>query len=250
MKWSVYEHIMHPKTLLRQVLNYAYFSGEKPPLPVHYTPGNSRLVMVTGENASGKSFFVRVMAAYCRFGADKEEAILVDMTMRTEGGLARAFVFGDEGSQSTGNISLQSVVKGITTCKGREKNHYIFYDEPEIGLSEGYQMAMGAYFARFMEELPANTKGVVIATHSKYVVQPLVAYTPHHIHCGPPATLEEWLTQTPKARSIDELLALNEDSWDTYRNLDEELRRGKEEKEERKVKAVRGRREGRRGRRP
>ncbi|HIG92760.1 TPA: hypothetical protein HA242_05880 [Candidatus Woesearchaeota archaeon] len=220
--------------VVRQLLDLEYF---KSVLPVQYTPGLSALLLLTGENASGKSFFVRLMAAYVHFRLETEP-ILVDMSLRTESDIKRALVFGDEERDSTGNISLKSVINGIKTSKGRQNAHYLMYDEPEIGLSDGYQMALGNYVAKFMDELPAKIKGLVIATHSKYVARPLVPYNPNHIRFGDTLTLEQWLEEEPREKSEAELLALQQDTLTSSNALLDILRKAEEKKTKKRKRAT------------
>lgn len=224
--------------IIHKILELEYFTGDNPVLPAYYTPSSSHLLLLIGDNATGKSFFARLFAAYNYYYHTKTEPILVNMSLRTYGGIERAFVFGDESRESTGTISLQSVIKGIATCRSREKNHYLIYDEPDVGLSEGYQMALGRYVAKFMQELPSKTKGVVISTHSKHLVRPLLDYNPQHIRFGDRLSLNEWLEQEPKEKSEEELLSLHERSFSSYRAILDVVKAMEREKERKKRKRI------------
>ena len=200
---------MQLQRLLHRALNSPYFSSDTAAsLHVSYQPGDSRLLVLTGDNATGKSFFLRLYQALCY--QSKIECLRVGMERRTQGGMERVFMYGDESWDSTGNISAKCLLGGIQTCKNRKNPHYIIFDEPDTGLSEGYQYAMGLYIAKFMDELPKKTKGVFISTHSRYLARPLLEYHPHHLRFGDTSTLAQWAEQEPKLKSLEDLLSLKE----------------------------------------
>ncbi len=69
------------------------------------------VLLVTGENASGKSVAFLILNNLVRhFGKeDKIDVLVMDigMSRRTRSGIERALIFGDEGRDSTGNISVR-----------------------------------------------------------------------------------------------------------------------------------------------
>ena len=98
--------------------------------------GSGKLIVVTGENASGKSFFRRIVRSLC--SRAKTECIHISMEGRAGDGMSfgglRPFVYGDENQQSTGENSAGAVLGGIRTCRAREEAHVMVWDEPESRL--------------------------------------------------------------------------------------------------------------------
>lgn len=180
--------------LLKQAFNTAYFDPEGGPALSHYhVPGASRLAVIVGDNASGKSFFRRLIEALC--SRSKVEAITLSMERRATGGFVSAAIYGDESNNSTGQLSVQTVLTGIKTCQARTSPHIIFWDEPDIGLSDSWAAGVGQTIGAFSQNLPEHTRAVFVATHSRALVRELLPRQPHYIHFGDhaPESLEAWL---------------------------------------------------------
>lgn len=60
------------------------------------------------------------------------------MRNRTSNGIERSFVFGDEGSQSTGATSLSVAIKCLSITLKEDKDSLAILDEPDVGLSDYY----------------------------------------------------------------------------------------------------------------
>ena len=194
--------------------------GADAPFSAHLSSGLSRLCVVTGGNATGKSLYVRILQS--RTGSQNILPISISIRERTGSGLhemagmRRAMMFGDESEQSTGATSISTVQQGFSNLKShaKEREALLILDEPELGLSEDYAAAMGAWLAR--ETLAcANPQelGVVVVTHSRVLVRALanelasVGQTPHFVCMDAPQSLHQWL-DNPVVRSVDELLDL------------------------------------------
>jgi len=197
--------------LMEQVLDLRYFvaeDGQPPPIPLTYVPGALPLVVVVGPNAGGKSFFRRVIAALCQKA--KAELLAPSMEHRSQGGMARAFVYGDESWESTGDISSHAILGGIRTAQGRSAPHVVFWDEPDIGLSDGYAAGAGEAIAAFAGALPAATRGVFVVSHRRRLLRPLAALAPHYVHLGAeeaPPSLAAWLAAEEPTLPLDGLRA-------------------------------------------
>ena len=72
----------------------AVFASQGSPFHASVAPGSPRLLLVAGENASGKSLLCRMVCLL----AHNEGAVAVSISIRerTASGIARAFMFGDE----------------------------------------------------------------------------------------------------------------------------------------------------------
>lgn len=209
-----------------------FFNGDEAPLKAHLDAGDdaAKVLVITGSNASGKSFAIRVLAAWLNAEKPKVEPIQVSMRIRTEAGIHRAFMFGPFGDaqDSTGSVSLTAVQGGLRTAKGRETPCWLMLDEPDTGLSEDFGYAMGQYLAQHANEgLGPNCHGLVVVTHSRELVQGLVdtlSVTPHFVHVDDkPLSIKDWLSAA-RRRSIDELLGLSEKSVKTFRALNKLLK--------------------------
>ncbi len=195
------------------------------PLSLTFSPGDpeSGVFILVGDNASGKSLMVRVLAS--RLNADKVEPLQVSMRYRTASGMHRVFMFGSDEDESTGAVSMHAVKGGLRTCQERLEPSWVMLDEPDIGLAEGYCLALGEYLARFGNDLDGSGKKALgLVTHSKPLIQGLVRHLkvrPHFLvagerHAG--LSLEQWLADT-SPRSLDELLQLNEKGHATWQAI-------------------------------
>lgn len=188
--------------------------GAVPPAPVirvrWVRSHGSRVVLVLGENASGKSLFRRMAAAICQTAKPKIEFMGISMQMRVGGmggGLAGAMVFGSEDWQATSANSVNAIMGGISTCRGRTTPHAIFWDEPDIGLSDDTVLGVGAEMAAFMGDLPEKTVAAFVVTHSRLLAGALAACRPHVLFVGTDrfASLDEWIASRPVPMAPAEL---------------------------------------------
>lgn len=203
--------------------------GAEGPCPVSFEPGDarSRILIVTGENAAGKSIALKAFQAYARRESDKQvEVMRIGMEMRSQGGIERSFVFsGSEDEDSTGTLSINAVLGAIRTSIGRERRHMLLLDEPDIGLSEGYQAAVGCRLRSFMEEAPALLDGLVVATHSRPLVSALMDLKPHCLRVGSDLRpTAEWLRNGSLPQSMEDLERLHEIQVKRWRNVTKILR--------------------------
>lgn len=205
-------------------------------LEMNYTPSslsaNSRkseakLLIVTGGNATGKSFFSRLVHEYCRhYVSAKVEVLPITMSVRTSGGIHLAFMLhGAENSESTGVNSAWMLQGAFKTAKSRKHGVAIILDEPAIGLSESYCAAMGKFIAKQIKEMSANIKLVVLVSHSRVLIGSLVTSLfkkkarPHHVRFGDDFSLSQWLAGETPTKSINDLLKLPDKSIGVMRKI-------------------------------
>ena len=149
-----------------------YF-GPEGAVPATFEDGaNNRLLLITGGNASGKSFACKWLNS--RAMRDGIEFMHVGMGKRTESGIVKAMMFGDENYESTGHVSAKVIGTGHRTCQSRAKPHVLCHDEPDIGMSDEMQDAAGQVIANFCADLPAHTLGVIVVTHSRAIASRLM----------------------------------------------------------------------------
>lgn len=177
---------------------------------------NTRLVLVLGENAGGKSFFRRLvhLAATKAKNGRRDgpfpvgRVIHLSMEARSMNGLTSAFIYGSEAWQSTGENSAHTVKGGITTASKETKDLVLYWDEPDIGMSEGSAAGAGIAIREFIKDAPPHVKAVFITTHSKAMVRQLTPLNPYYLYLGNadgPSTAEEWLSAPVVPVSLEDL---------------------------------------------
>jgi len=200
-----------PQALVEDLLDgLEYFNPEDgglPAIPAVWTPGKGKLVIVVGDNAGGKSFFRRIVGQAYR--NSKIECMDPSMQGRVDGYNAlRSMVYGNEQWQATGENSTVTVIAGVRTCRGREHKHAIFWDEPDLGLSDSWAAGMGQYIRDFALDPPKKTMGIFVVTHNKALVRELLPAKPHYLHLGrvkAPNTVQEWLDQPVRPLDLTKL---------------------------------------------
>lgn len=222
--------VRSPKTLLNDLLELAYFDEDPPAIPAHRVDGKGKLIVVVGDNASGKSFFRRIVQLWCQKA--KVECMHISAEGRRNVSYAPwlTFVYGDEQHESTGVNSVGTVLAGIKTCQGRDTPHVIFWDEPDLGLGENWAAGIGQKICEFAKAAPKTTKAALVVTHSRDLVRELLPAQPFYLHLGmapeeAPQTLQEWLDRpiTPMDPAL-----LQKRSRERYKAIQGILRRVKE----------------------
>lgn len=192
------------------------------------------VLVVTGENAGGKSLAFLILNTLVRnFGkADKIDVLVMDIGMhrRAASGIQRAFMFGDEDTDSTGNISIRVMQTAIENSR-KQDYHYLMLDEPDIGVGEGYHNAIGKYLADFAADLPEKCLGLVIATHSRKIARNLVDAGASSLRLGGDLReVREWIMMGDIEKSLEELLALKEVTHERFKGVSKMLKGPKGEK--------------------
>ena len=214
--------------------NSLLFNDGESPFHAAVSGRAAKLVVVTGENATGKSLFVRVAAAILQ----QEDVLPVSVSIRERtgagshemGGLRQAMMFGDEMEQSTGATSV-SVAQRAFGNLDRPQGSLLIVDEPELGLSEAYARALGEYIGGEIGTVPKKCIGVMVVTHSRPLVRGLVdgfGKVPTHVAVSAEhpaqAGLKQWLDEV-EHHSIDELLALRDVGHDRWLRVNKILKK-------------------------
>jgi len=129
-----------------------------------------RVAVVVGSNACGKSLLRRAIVQKLHY----DEKLFVahfSQEARSKGGFERAFVYGSEDDESTGYLTISSLLKNFR--QDRDKPWVTVCDEPEIGLSEESQIGLGIWLRDRMAKDMPNLLGMVVVTHSRHVVSAL-----------------------------------------------------------------------------
>ncbi len=190
------------ENFLDDVLDHDLFAGDGP-LPVRREPGRSNLILVTGENATGKSMLRKVMSGALH--KNKVEAIALSMQGRTSVGTFASFIYGDESSRATGCNTSNTISTAMSTSRGRDGRHAIIWDEPDVGLSDNYAVGAAHEILEFMRSPPEKLFYALVTTHRKAMLEALMAGEPHHLRLGDTLTLREFLVSPIAPKRLDEL---------------------------------------------
>ena len=187
------------------------------------------VIVVTGENASGKSLAFMIMNQLGRNYAKQDEVDLevmdIGMGRRTRSGIERAFIFGDENTDSTGNISLKVMQTAIANSRKRERCHYLMLDEPDIGVGEGYHNAIGRYLADYAGEMANKCLGLVVATHSRRITERLLEAGASSLRLGGDLRpVRDWIRDGDIEKSVEDLIGLKDVSLERFRAVAAMLR--------------------------
>jgi DNA repair ATPase RecN len=175
----------------------------------------SKLAVVFGENATGKSLILSSSKKYTgTFDQDRIETFSVSMRMRTTEGMGRGIMFMNEASSSTGVSSVRAVMCTFDQAALREHPVWIMLDEPDVGLSDRYAAALGAYIADQVNKLPAHIRGVLLVSHSRQLLKRLrrdLHDAPHEVAMGDKQSLVEYINRPEEEHaSIADLSELRE----------------------------------------
>lgn len=157
-----------------------------------------KVLVVVGPNAVGKSMFRR---AFCGFLKKRKlEVIHLSQEGRGDAGFVRAMVYGNESNEATSVISAKTLVNGLRTSRGREKNHVLLYDEPEIGMAEEMQVGAAQWLAEELRSWPDKLSGIIVMTHSRHFVRELIQLPRSGFIClgGRYSTADAWLNREIK----------------------------------------------------
>jgi hypothetical protein len=210
-------------------------------MPARLDPGapRSRVVVATGGNACGKTFFAKVLDARLARRRKLEgiggegEFFHIGMSLRASAGGCigpKTFVYGDETSYSTGATSARVVRSLIENSRRRESRHVVALDEPEIGLADEYAMALADRIAAYAARLPPLCDALVVASHCRPFVARLLDLRPHCVRFGP-GTTREWIASEPAPASQEDLEALADRNIETFRAIHRVLQGRKAQRE-------------------
>jgi hypothetical protein len=204
---------------VERIAETVYFRREgqpedRGPIFLHIEPSpdpNCRLVLITGDNASGKSFLARLMKQAVNQFWDWE-SMGISMAHRMKGYMASLF-YGDESRHSTGVNSLRMVNNALKNLVDRHESkrlNMMSWDEPDIGLAESYQWAMGDMIAKTYREMPESTRVMMVVTHSKPIAHVLSWLKPIHVRVGDTTSLQEFITRDEPMLLWEDIERLNE----------------------------------------
>lgn len=164
----------------------------------------NRLTILTGSNGNGKSFIRKLMNSKMgeKFPDRNVKHLVTEISMqkRTDVnnplmGSGFGFTFFDNPQYPTSISTYNLIDRLLHSCVDSENKRdktYIIIDEPEIGMADESQLGIALFLKRRLSEILENSLGIMIITHSKFVVRELkdkadFFYTDYDM------TADEWL---------------------------------------------------------
>lgn len=228
--------------LLQEMLAEAkLWQHPKMPFKAAVSPGRENVLVVAGDNCSGKSFLVETLRGWS--SQYKLDSMVVSIRERSGGGLhemaamRRSMMFGDEHDRSTGAVSAGVVERAFTNLQSRAESKtssFLVLDEPELGMSESMAGALGELLGLRALEMPELAVGLAVVTHSRALVQRMsetMGRSPTFVHMRENSSnvpeLDEagWLQHVPHY-GVAELHALRETNlanWRLVNSIFEEM---------------------------
>lgn len=200
--------------------------------------GNSAspLILMAGENASGKSVICRLLG---KLSIEHDlRHVEISMGDRNSKGVFSKIReygrYGDEDRESTGYLTINRIIKDSKALLESDKDFCFVLDEAELGLSEEYHQALGQLIARTHADFLASgrCRAFLVCSHSRILLKAILASTsprPSSIYLSmepTDVTLYDWLDSPLMHRSIDDLLSLPERAREKRRSINQ-LRQSK-----------------------
>lgn len=179
---------------------------------------DSRLMMIAGDNSSGKSLVVEYLRTWAKIMHDFT-TVQISIRERTGAGLSdmagmrRTCMYGDDSEQGTGATSVRVLVTAFDTLQDRIKDGkatLLVLDEPEMGLSHAYAGAMGQYIAQRSRAIDSDKAFVVVVSHSQSLAKGLASelgHAPAFLHMKAPQGFAAWCADD-SVHDVQELLSL------------------------------------------
>lgn len=226
------------------VSNTHLLSDEDCPFSFHVQKGNPRVLVLAGENATGKSLLTSMLAA-CAYDDYGVEPMVVSMVRRTSSGMMRVFTYGGEDYRATGEVSLSVSMKALNHLPKRLEESgagMVILDEPDVGLSESYAHAFGVKLGQAINSLPKNKPwNVVLVSHSRELIRGMAETldkAPTFIHTGEPKTLDSWLEDRSR-KSVEDLDGMIERAAKQIKQVYKIIDAGEQERQENRRAASR-----------
>jgi hypothetical protein len=195
-------------------------------LDLHKNPKmpDCKILVVTGQNAAGKSFLRRLWSVgFNKQTIDKKKVSVISISQedRSASSLGHCFVYGDESWEATGLITYNSVSGALYNIIENESwtgLYILVLDEPEIGMSQELQLSTVREILKKVEPWSPKLLGIVVMTHSPLMVKELMTHKDaYFFHIGYEyKTADEWLNREIKELDV---AALRESAVEKFREI-------------------------------
>ena len=178
---------------------------------------DSNVMLMSGDNASGKSIVCRLIKDI----AKKESCNVRETSMgdRAKKGYMQQAItygrYGDENKESTGNLTAKRIIKDVEFLENYEQNFLMIVDEPEMGLGKDYHKALGQFLAKACERLheTGRCKGFIICSHSKTMFKSFLYHTNFdliklRLGEGNEESFCKWISNESKGKTMEDFINL------------------------------------------
>lgn len=172
------------------------------------TVTDSKVLLVAGDHASGKSLMLGLFSSWCK----NEKVHPIQITARN---------CSEDGAER-----IRLVLAALKQPERSGGKSMVLLDQPDLGLSEDYAAAMGQWIAYEVAGMPPNAVGVVVVSHSRALMGNLLStfraggQDAHRMFVGDREhSFDAWL-EKPSPKSIEDLLSLSKRSMDLHRVID------------------------------
>lgn len=200
---------------------FTYFYGQRAAIPHLFVEGRSKLTVIVGENAAGKSFARRLITLMARdIGVECMHLSMEGRSAGTFSMMAAVMIYGSEQYHATGSNSAHVIQTGIRNSLERKNAHVLFWDEPDVGLSDGAAAGAGQAISAYAKQTwdRKRVQAVFVTTHNRHLVRELLPARPNYLHLGlksrdAPPTLADWCDRPVVPIALDTLRDANRERF-------------------------------------
>lgn len=177
-------------------LDREFFGTDGPcPVTVETEAPDSGLVVISGDNGSGKSLFLRALKAHLRCMDGNVVILASDARARTSSGFERSHIdSADEDGDSIAAVFSTATMRSLASARAVTVPSLLILDEPDIGLSETWSLAIAREIADLAGDMPGPLEGIVVASHNRALVARLEELGPSFLRVGTDSrSTQQWL---------------------------------------------------------
>lgn len=194
--------------MLNDIASSILFTNDSP-FRMSIQPGNGKLIVITGDNCSGKSLLRKLL--HCDYDDNKIKFMHFSQAGRSRSGIERQFIYGTEEDDSTGHNSVK-LINRLFRYLSNDEPTAVLLDEPEIGCSEELQLSIGNYLLDNMEAIN-NTVAFYVITHSRLIASRLLTVNPTHVRMGSELTLKQYCEREVIPADLESFANRNSVGW-------------------------------------
>lgn len=197
---------------------------------MRFTDNKSPLIIIYGDNASGKSLIAQAFEVSLRKPKEATPIAVRNACMRnrTASGMERAFVYGDESDQSTGQTSIAVVRKAINATDGKSPG-VVILDEPDVGLADRFQPTLARYIVDTLKSFEGSDRGMIVISHNKILIGDIIGAYENPISfigVGTEQNYWDWVAAQRPA-TMEELMGLSDKSHNQRRAISKAFDKGR-----------------------
>ena len=174
-----------------------------------------KITILTGGNGMGKSVIRKQMVSVCHHDNVKVWTCSMDKRAGFDSFYCGMMVFGRDCEWLPTSINTFNGIDGFD----KAEDSYGILDEIEIGMSEESQYGIALYINSKLEEYKKKNRGLLIITHSKWLVKTINADVFLNIEG---MTKDEWLNREIVPTDFKQL---GKDSSSLYSEIEKRIKR-------------------------